>query len=348
MTEPQTDASGVRWKIDGYQEWLDRQSLPIASGLAVDLMAVETAWWPRLGANAAFVHMAARDDFSSLYLVELGPGASTAPQHHLYEAVTYVLDGRGTTTFELGTGERRSFEWARGSLFALPLNVRYTFHNAAGDRPARLAQVTNLPMLMKLFRNEDFVFGTEADFPERIGDEAFSRGEGVFIPVREHRHMWETNLVPDLLTFDQMRSSPGRGAGSSNIMFVLADGTMHGHMSEIPPAGYKKAHVHNGGLHIFQLSGEGYSLYWRPGEPRERVDWRYGILHSPATGQWHQHFNVSDEPARYIALGFGSLRYPFTQAGRAVLERDYRVKSDYQIDAEDQDPEIQREFEAER
>jgi quercetin dioxygenase-like cupin family protein len=192
----------VRWKIDGYQEWLDRQNLPIHSGLAIDLMTAETAFWPRIGADAAFVHLDARGDFCTLQLTDIAPGGSTNEVHHLYEEVIYVLDGRGSTSFETEDGTRRTFEWGRGSLFSLPVNVRYRHFNASGDRRARLACVNNLPMVMKLFRNEQFVFDTPFDFSERITDEKFLRGEGTFIPTREHRHMWETNLVPDLLTFD--------------------------------------------------------------------------------------------------------------------------------------------------
>jgi uncharacterized RmlC-like cupin family protein len=336
----------VRWKIDGYEEWLARQGVPVVSGLAIDLMTAPTAPWDRLGADAAFVHLDARGDYCNLYLTDIPPGGSTAPQRHLYESVVYVLDGRGSTTFEIG-GERRSFEWGRGSLFALPVNVPYRLYNASGDQRARLANVTNLPMVMKLYRDEDFVFNTDHEF-DRVTDEKFLRGEGLFIPTREHRHMWETNLIPNLLTFDQLRLSPGRGAGSTNMMFVLADGTLHAHASEIPVGGYKKAHVHGEGYHIFQLSGEGYSTYWQEGEEPLRIDWGYGLLHSPPNRMWHQHFNVSDEPARYLAIGFGSFRYPFLKEKMTMLDRDYREKSAYQLDYEDEDPAIREQFERER
>ena len=337
----------IRWKIDGYEEWLAGQDVPVVSGLAIDLMRTETSFWPRLGADAAFVHLDARGDFCDLYLTDIRPGGSTAPQRHLYESVVYVLDGRGSTTFEIG-GQRRTFEWGRGSLFSLPVNAPYQHFNASGERRARLANVTNLPMVMKLFRDEGFVFGSDHDFSTRLTDERFLRGEGTFIPTREHRHMWETNLVPDLLTFDQLRLSPGRGAGSSNIMFVLADGTLHAHCSEIPVGGYKKAHVHGEGYHIFQLSGEGYSLYWHEGQEPTRIDWQYGMLHSPPNRMWHQHFNISDEPARYLAIGFGSFRYPFLGEKVAMLDRTYTTKSEFQIDYEDEDPSIRRTFDEER
>jgi hypothetical protein len=160
--------------------------------------------------------------------------------------------------------------------------------------------------------------------------------------------MWETNLVPNLLTFDQLRESPGRGKGSTNIMFILADGTLHAHASEIPVGGYKKAHVHGEGYHIFQLSGEGYSLYWYKDEDPIRVDWHYGTLHSPPLGMWHQHFNVSDDPARYLAIGFGSMRYPFLGEKMRMVDRTYTTKSEFQIDYEDEDPKIREQFERER
>ncbi len=338
----------VRWKIDGYDEWLQRQNLPITDGLAIDLMTADTAWWPRLGANAGIVHLDARGDYCNLYLVDIAEGTETEWQRHLYEEVVYVLDGRGSTSFELPDGTNQTFEWGRGSLFSLPVNVRYKHFNASGEQRARLACVSNLPMVMKLFRDEAFVFNTPHDFADRFVDEKFLRGEGTFIPTREHRHMWETNLVPNLLTFDQLRLSPGRGAGSTNIMFVLADGTLHAHASEIPVGGYKKAHVHGEGYHIFQLSGEGYSLYWHDIKAPTRIDWTYGMLHSPPNRMWHQHFNVSDEPARYLAIGFGSFRYPFLGEKMAMLERTYTTKSEFQIDYEEEDPSIRETFDAER
>ena len=131
-------------------------------------------------------------------------------------------------------------------------------------------------------------------------------------------------------------------------MFILADGTLHAHLSEIPAGDYKKAHHHDEGFHIFQLSGEGYSLYWNDGEPNRRVDWTYGLAHAPSTGMWHQHFNVSDEPARYLAIAFGSQRYPFLRSKFEGLKRDYRRPQSYQIEYAAEDPEIRRLFDAER
>jgi quercetin dioxygenase-like cupin family protein len=341
---------GVRYLIDGYADWVERQKLPVHTGLAVDLMTAQTRPWARIGADAAFVHLDARGDFCSLYLCDIAPGGSTQPIRHLYEAIVYALDGSGSTVVELPGGERRSFEWRRGSLFSLPVNATYRLFNASGSARARLSFVTDLPLVMKLYRNERFVFDTPFDFTERFEDEKFLRGEGVYIPVREHRNMWQTNFVPDLVSFGEVRDDPGRGKGAKHIVFDLADGSLGSHIAEIPPGNYKKAHNHAEGYHIFQLSGAGYSLYWQnkdfraAGEQPQRVDWTYGLLHSPPRGVWHQHFNISDQPARYMAIAFGSSRYPILAEKRAQIEKIYTTKSEFQIDYEDEDSEIRRLF----
>src|SRR5205807_2416350 len=94
--------------------------------------------------------------------------------------------------------------------------------------------------------------------------EAPLRG-AAFRPRRPGRHMWETNSVPDLRGF-KLHEWKERGAGGSNMMFVLADGTMHAHMSEMPVGTYKKAHRHEADFHIFPVTGQGYSLFWYEGE----------------------------------------------------------------------------------
>ena len=339
----------VRWLIDAYLDWARGEGIPIVDDTAVDLPAVETKPWARLGACGAFVHTHSRGDLNSMYLCELPPGGATSPQRHLFEEVMYVLDGQGSAVVERVNGERRSFEWGRGSLFSLPLNMTYRLFNASGLRPARIASLTNLPMVMKQFRSEAFVFGTPFEFEDRWGEERYYRGEGTFIPTREQRHMWEANFVPDLIGFDKLTDSPHRGAGSRNIQFVLGETTMAAHISEVGVGQYKMAHIHGSGTHILQLGDEGYSLYWRDGDREyRRVDWKYGMLHSPGEREWHQHFNVSDRPGRYLAMSYGGYRFPFTQAQRNNINHSYATKSEIQIEYENEDPRIRQMFEEAR
>ena len=344
-----TDGSAqVRWLIDAYQEWVEHEGVPVVEDVAVDLPAVGTGPWPRMGVDGAVVHLHSRGDLCSLYVLDIPPTGSTNRVRHMYEAVYLVLDGRGSTVVQGRGGATLNFEWGRGSLFALPLNAPYQLHNSSGRNRARVAVVGNLPMVMKQFRDESFVFENDRDFPERWGEERFYRGEGIFTPTFEMRHMWETNLVPDVLTFDRLVESPNRGARSSNIQFVMGESTMRTHISAVGVGDYKKAHIHGEGVHIIQLGDAGYSLYWFEGQEPRRVDWKFGMLHAPADREWHQHFNVGDAPGRSLPIYYGNFRYPFTKANVANALHRYAVKSEIQIEYEDEDPRIRQLFDAER
>ncbi len=336
----------TRFLVDTYQEWIQKEGIPIIEDFGINLLAVETKPWPRMGGSGAFTLMRGRGDFLDTYVLDIPPGGETVPQKRLVEEVVYVLDGRGSTTIEDSSGAKHSFEWGTKSLFVLPLNCRYQHFNTSGQKAARLCSVTNLPMMLNAFHNEDFVFNNPFAFPERLGEEKFFKGDGEFIPMRPGRHMWETNFVPDLSTF-KLQEWKERGAGGSNIMFVLGDGTMHAHVSEMPVGTYKKGHRHGADFHVFAVSGEGYSLYWYEGDKDiQRFDWKHGAVFAPTNMLFHQHFNTSSEPARYLAVAFGGLRYPFTEdKKKTFLGMDVDVKSGgRQIEYEDQDPRIHQMF----
>ena len=301
-----------------------------------------------MDALGAYALCRGRGDFADMYVCEIPPGSRTSPQRHLYEAVVYVLSGRGSTTLDAPEG-KRSFEWREGSLFALPLNARYQHFNGSGQKPARFAAVTDLPLVFNVFRSESFIFENDATFPERFGDARYNEGEGRLIPRAPGRHIWETNFVPDLRTLELKRWDE-RGGGSSNIVFALADGTMHAHISEIPVGAYKKAHRHGADFHVFTVSGHGYSLYWHEGDPDfKRFDWKFGSVFTPTDMLFHQHFNTGGEPARYLAIAFGGMRYPTVADKRKTFEgMDKSVKAGgRQIDYEDEDPRIRQIFENE-
>jgi hypothetical protein len=161
--------------------------------------------------------------------------------------------------------------------------------------------------------------------------------------------MWETNFVPDLGSFELQQWS-ARGAGGSNMMFVLADGTMHAHISEMPVGTYKKGHRHGADFHVYAVTGQGYSLLWYEGDDDyHRVDWRHGVVYAPPDRMFHQHFNTSPDPARYLAVAFGGLRYPFTaDKVKTFTGMDVSLKDGgRQIEYEDEDPRIREIYRAE-
>jgi uncharacterized RmlC-like cupin family protein len=334
----------AKFLFDPYLDWAQGEGPPIVKGLGVDLLAVGTEAWPRMGTDGAFVHLQGRGDFVSVFVIDIPPGGKTEPQQHLFEEVIYVLDGQGSTTVETHDGSRHSFEWGPKSLFALPLNAKYRHFNGSGQKAARLSSTNNLSVVMNLFHNHDFVFANSFAFPEREGKARFFSGEGEFIPKKPGRHMWETNFVPDLSGFE-LKAWDQRGAGSSNMKFILADGTMHAHSSEMPVGTYKKAHRHGPDFHVFTVTGQGYSLLWYEGNSDfQRVDWRHGVVFAPPDGMYHQHYNTGAQPARYLAIALGSLRYPFTSAKWRLFKGvDVSVRDGgAQIEYKDQDPRIHR------
>jgi gentisate 1,2-dioxygenase len=118
---------------------------------------------------------------------------------------------------------------------------------------------------------------------------------------------------------------------------------MHSHMSEMPVGTYKKGHRHGSDFHVFCVTGTGYSLLWyEDGDDFERVDWKHGVVFAPPDGMYHQHFNTSPDPARYLAIAFGGLRYPMTEAKRRVfMGMDVNVRDGgAQIEYEDQEARI--------
>jgi quercetin dioxygenase-like cupin family protein len=341
--------SQPRYGLNPYNDWTAREGLPIAEAVALDLFSVPLGDWPRYGARGAIAHFTGRGDYCNMFVLELAPGTSTLPQQHLYEEVFFVLEGRGSTQLELRDGAKRSFEWGPHSFFAIPLNAKHRHFNGSGSQRALLASTTNLPQIINIFHDEHFIFNSTYAFDGRRGKDEYYAGEGDLHLIRQGNNIWETNFVPDMLALT-LTPYEDRGPGSSNIKFILADGIMHAHMSEIAPATYKKGHRHRGGTHVMTISGRGYSLLWSEGEGDfTRVDWKYGTVFPPLEGQFHQHFVTTNESSRYIATNIGSIRYPLTEVNRRTLIGDGSKRQGSslsiklggnQIEYEDQDPRI--------
>jgi quercetin dioxygenase-like cupin family protein len=341
----------ARFGIDAYNDWVGREGIPIHEGVALDLFTTETRDWPRFGVKGAALHLRGRGDFCNMFLLEIPPAGSTTPQRHLYEDAYYVLEGRGSTQLEFANGEKRSFEWGPHSLFAIPLNAKHRHFNASGSERALLCTTTSLPLMLKAVHDERFIFDNTFAFDGRMGKDEYFSGGGDLTLIRPGKNVWETNFVPDLATIELYEWAE-RGKGSSNVIFILADGVMHAHLSEIGIGGYKKAHRHRSGLHVLTVTGTGYSLLWFPGDKDfTRVDWKHGTVFPPIENQFHQHFATSNVPSRYVATGYGGMRYPFSEMMRGSLfgnsgnDLDGRgsisVKDGGdQIEYEDQDPRI--------
>jgi mannose-6-phosphate isomerase-like protein (cupin superfamily) len=341
-----------KFLLDPYVDWAKGENLPIHVDFGFDLLALETRRWDRYDAKGCFAHAHGRGDFMANYVIEIDPGKKTAPVKHLYEAFFYILAGHGSTTVWLPSGETRTFEWGPKSLFAIPLNCRYQFFNGSGREPARLSCTNDAPLTINLYHDVDFVFKNEWKFPARAGEQRYFDGEGEHTAYKRGDkiatlNVWETNFVHDLTSF-KLYELNERGKGSLNVSFILADGTMHAHSSQIPAGRYKKAHRHAAGTHVHAVDGIGYSLLWYDGDSDfVEIPWRHGIMYVPPFWMFHQHFNTGETPARYLACSLGSRRYPFISYRRVSGEGKGSVsvkEGGRQIEYEDQDPRIHRKF----
>lgn len=324
-----------------YQKWRKQEGIPVYTGSYVqNLHTAEVAPWPRVGQRGAIVSLADQEKNDG-WLIEIQPGRQTEVLHHLCEATVYVIEGRGATTVWQSAGSKKqTIEWQAGSLFSPPLNCYYQHFNLDGQRPVRLFAATTAPIMINLTRNPGFVFDCPYVFADRYdaADDYFTN-PGRKIGIRR----WQTNLVPDTLGFTLDRDN--RGAGSTNMRFVMSSNAMSAHMSEFPTGTYKKAHRHGAGAEIIILNGTGYSLLWFPERDRLKVDWKEGSLFSPRGGEYHQHFNTGPTRARYLAYTFGNLVVDDVNAtgGAEVSERE----GGWQLEYEDEDPAIYALFEEE-
>ena len=343
------------YQINTYLNWVKNEGVPVVEAYAVDCLSQPLEPASRAGGLGAYIHLAGRGDAFTCYLAEIPAGGSLKPEKHLFDKVIYVVKGRGATTIEAPDGRRHTFEWGPGSLFAIPINSTHQLHNGSGSEPARFAWVGNLPLIMNLFHNPDFIWNNEHAFQDRVGDDRYFRGEGEFRSVKPGRHQWETNFVADLTSFE-LPEWAARGAGGRNVQFTLADSTMHSHISEFGVGTYKKAHRHDAGAHIFCVTGHGYSLLWTDGEDpvnTVRVEWKPGTLYAPPDGPtYHQHFNTASTYSRYLAIGSpnsGGARYFISSAGKKTYESmDKSVKEGgIQVEYEDEDPRILELYERE-
>ena len=355
-SDPASTADGAepaqaRVLVDPYRDWSEGEGIPIHLDFGHNLLELETGPWDRYDARGCFAHTYGAGDFMANYVLEVAPAAKTRPLKHLYELFCYVLAGHGSTRVWLPDGEVRVFEWGAKAMFAIPLNCQYQIFNASGSRAVRVSCTNDAPITINLYHNLDFVFDNPFVFPDRAGQSKHFEGEGdhsTWIAKNDiKRNLWETNFVHDLSSF-KLYEFEARGKGSTNVSFILAEGTMHAHVSQIPKGRYKKAHRHAAGTHVHAVDGVGYSLLWYEGDAEfKEIPWRHGFMYTPPFWMFHQHFNTGPAPARYLACSLGSRRYPFISLRRKSSEGAGSIsisQGGRQIEYEEQDARIHRKW----
>lgn len=319
-----------------YYVWQQTQGIPVHDTYYVeDLATVEVTDWPLFGCKGCFINLT--DSFLvGSFVLEIPPGKTLPRMHHMFEAQTYVISGRGETTIEQPGHGAQTVSWQQRSLFSPPLNTHYQHRNTDPDKPARLFVVNNAPLVMSLFHDERFVFNNEFVFDKRYKGEM-----GYFDKPAEYlgSRLSRINLIRDLCQLD-LYNWEMRGKGAKTTFLSLSDNTLAAHVSSFDVGTYKKAHRHGAGAHVVMLDGKGYSLLWKDGEPRQRVEWHAGTVFSPPEWAWHQHFNTGPTPARYLAVRNNNPEHPLRTGLPGFHNGNHTQFGGTQIEFEDEDPVI--------
>ncbi|MDP2355989.1 MAG: hypothetical protein Q8M31_07985 [Beijerinckiaceae bacterium] len=289
-------------KDSPYEKWVRDQGLDIISAFYVkNLRHVELKPWAQRGGKGVFINHEASRTSNDCYVCEIPAGGKLAPMRQLYDEMILVLEGRGSTTVWNDAGQKITFEWKAGAMFAVPINCHHQHFNGSGREAARYVGVTFAPQVINMFGETDFVFNTKHDFKSRFS------GEPDYFAAKDEKEgfLLRTNFVPDAVNLPLIAAKE-RGAGGGHIRFNMARGAMPSHISQFPIGTYKKGHRHGPGAHVIVLSGEGYSLMWPEGDEPKRYDWQVGSLIVPPNQWFHQHFNTGSTPARYLAFKPGN------------------------------------------
>ena len=340
------------YQLNPYLGWQKEQGIPIHTGFFVeDLRKVRVDFWKARNANGAFINLS-NAVVNDAVVLEVAAGGKTVPRRQLFDESIMAVEGQGATSMWYEEGRKKTFEWQQGSVFAIPPNVWHEHY--AMSAPARLVCCTSAPLYMQLFNSNDFIFNCDYKFLDRYAEE-----ENYFVESPKLLQGFkgiETNFIADVRQWftrenvyaleekGGFRQSRDRAHDAFSMRIRLAKTMMFLHLSGWSVGTYKKAHRHGPGFNIVILDGEGFSFMWEEGKKRERIDWHEWSMFVPPAMWFHEHFNTSVRPVRFLAFHPpGMLAYP----GWSGEGEHFIGKGPNQIEYEDEDPEIRKTFEYE-
>ena len=115
-----------------YDNFMEAQNIPIYRDIGVRrVQDLPLKPWKRTGGKGTFIQLLGTEGLWGSYVVEVpGAGALNA-EKHLYEEQFLVVEGRGTTEVWVdGNSKKLTFEWQKGSIFAIPMNAMHRIVNA--------------------------------------------------------------------------------------------------------------------------------------------------------------------------------------------------------------------------
>jgi oxalate decarboxylase/phosphoglucose isomerase-like protein (cupin superfamily) len=287
-----------------YDRWMEAQDVPVHRGYFIeDLRTIEVAPWSERECNAAFIQLEGMEGVAEARISELAGGATVPPMKFALDEVIYTLNGNGICTVWAEGVDKHSFEFGPRSLFLIPRGAYRQFANARGDQPLRLLHNSYLPVAMSMEPDPGFYFNNPYGHPELLQP----REEELYAVAKRAPSMgrgasWYGNFFTDMGAWENLVPHRQRGGGGHVVDVSFPHSQMGGHMSVFPPGTYKKGHRHGPGRVIVIPAGEGYSIMWPEGGEKVIAPWHEASMFTPPDRWFHQHFNVSKTPARYLAL----------------------------------------------
>ncbi len=292
------------WVGSHYQRFVEQEGAPLYEGSYLeDMGTLQLADWERRGGKVGYTRLADQEKIS-FQIVEIPPKSQLKPEHHMYEAVMYVLKGTGATEIWQEGEPKRTIEWSEGSLLAIPLNAWHQEYNNSGSEPCRIAFGTNMAQVINLYHDVHYVFNNPYSFKNRssYSMDSYYSDEGTHRNLR----LFETNFIPDIRTFN-LDEWKERGTRTSIMRLYMGNASSQIHILEVGEGTYVTAHRHGHGPHVMVIGGEGYELLFMPGgemDPSKRVKVPvkpYGVV-APKLNEYHQHFNTGNGPFRQLAF----------------------------------------------
>jgi quercetin dioxygenase-like cupin family protein len=304
-----------------YDLFMEAEGIPIFRGLGLKrVQDLPLEPWKRLGGRGSYIQLWGTEGLWGMYVVEVPSGGALEPERHMYEKIALVIEGRGSTeVLEDGQSKPRVFEWQKGSLFSIPLNVKHRFVNASNS-PALILCGTTAPNIMNLVDNLKFVFDCPFNFSDRYSGDAdyFKPNDDIAPDPVRGLAMRRTNFMPDVITTD-LPLDNRRSPGYRRVEPFMARNKFYLWIGQHETGRYSKAHKHASAAVLICLKGKGYTYTWpetlgeRPWEAGQadkvmKQEYEYGgmVTAAPMSGDWfHQHFGVSKNPLR-LSAWFGA------------------------------------------
>jgi quercetin dioxygenase-like cupin family protein len=318
--DPGKKAGFGTWKNpkSPYDRFIESQGISIHRDIGVHkVQDLPFSPWKRLGGRGIAIQLLGTEGMYGLYVVEVPGAGALNPERHMYEEIYYVVEGRGTTeVWQPSRPKKLTFEWSRGSLFAIPLNAMHRIVNATSS-PALLLAATTAPNILNLVRDEDYVMNCPYEFLDRFdaSDDYFKPVEDVYAEPVRGLAMRRTNIIPDIVACDLPRDNR-RSFDYRRIEPHMAGSNFYMKIAQYKTGQYSKAHKHSSGAILVCIKGKGFSYTWpdrlgmRPWEAglgdqvKKQTYEPVGMISAaPMKGDWfHQHFGTHPEGLRLLVF----------------------------------------------